>query len=99
MFHPLGGVHAHIKRRRLARAFHDIASPSPRAPKIAEIAYRWGFRDQAGFSRSFRDMFGASPSETRAEGRERYARQLASGSPQQGGDAALGGWIRDLMKF
>ena len=32
---------------------------------IAEIAYRWGFGDQAQFSRLFRTAFSASPSEHR----------------------------------
>lgn len=38
---------------------------------IAEIAYRWGFSDQAQFSRQFRSAFGSAPSECRAKARSR----------------------------
>jgi AraC-like DNA-binding protein len=36
---------------------------------ISEIAYEWGFGDQAQFSRSYRARFGCTPSETRAAAR------------------------------
>jgi AraC-like DNA-binding protein len=36
---------------------------------ISEIAYQWGFGDQAQFSRNYRGRFGRSPSEARAASR------------------------------
>ncbi len=36
---------------------------------ISEIAYEWGFGDQAQFSRNYRAEFGRTPSETRAAAR------------------------------
>jgi AraC-like DNA-binding protein len=32
---------------------------------VTEIAFRWGFKDSAHFSRSFKREFGISPSEVR----------------------------------
>jgi AraC-like DNA-binding protein len=33
---------------------------------IAEIAYQWGYGDQAQFSRNYRSRFGRTPSDARA---------------------------------
>jgi AraC-like DNA-binding protein len=38
----------------------------PNAAPMAEIAYRFGFSDQAQFSRLFKAMFGQTPSSYRA---------------------------------
>jgi len=32
---------------------------------VTEIAFRWGFKDSAHFSRAFKREFGISPSEVR----------------------------------
>ena len=42
-----------------------------RLESIAEIAYRWGFGDQAQFSRHFRAHFGCAPSQLRDRARGR----------------------------
>lgn len=53
-----------IKELRLQSALNDI-----RADKgfvtLAEIAYRWGFNDQAHFCRLFKSRFGCTPKEIR----------------------------------
>ena len=36
---------------------------------LSEIAYRWGFGDQAQFSRQYRAEFGCTPREARAAAR------------------------------
>ncbi|MFB8351443.1 AraC-like ligand-binding domain-containing protein [Streptomyces niveus] len=59
-------VAASIRRRRLERCHADLANPALRHRTIGETAARWGFRHPADFSRAFRGVYGASPSEVRA---------------------------------
>ena len=73
LFEPLGGVQAHVRRRRLGRCFHELVTPGRNAGPISEIALRWGFSDEAAFSRAFRSVYGLSPSEARAQGHRRHA--------------------------
>jgi AraC-like DNA-binding protein len=65
LFEPLGGVSAHIRRRRLTCAALHLASPDYRHERVSQVAYRWGFASEGSFSRSFRTQFGLSPSEAR----------------------------------
>lgn len=53
-----------IRELRL-KAAHDQISDLSRRETIAEIAYRWGFGDQAQFSRHYKVHFGETPRETR----------------------------------
>lgn len=55
-----------IRSERLSRCQRDLADPGKRLQPIKEIATRWGFTDQAHFSRLFRERFGCSPREFRA---------------------------------
>jgi AraC-like DNA-binding protein len=50
------------QRLRAARDLLQMASPVP----LSDIAYRFGFADQAQFSRLFKAMFGQTPSSYRA---------------------------------
>lgn len=59
-------VSQYIREQRLIAARDILELPNP-AP-IAEIAYRFGFSDQAQFSRLFKAMFGKTPSGYRAGG-------------------------------
>jgi AraC family transcriptional regulator, positive regulator of tynA and feaB len=52
--------------RRLDHCYHDLLNDVPGRRSISEIAYSWGFNDQAHFSRAFRRRFGMSPKEARA---------------------------------
>ena len=52
---------AWIRDQRLDRCRRDLISPTSRDLSVTEIAYRWGFRDSATFSRAFRRAFGISP--------------------------------------
>lgn len=97
---PLGGVQAHIRRRRLGRCFHEIVTPRAHSARISEIGCRWGFGDEASFSRAFREAFGMSPTEARSAGRERYARMTTDPSGEAVvGESELSLWIRDLMRL
>jgi AraC-like DNA-binding protein len=53
-----------IRELRLIAADHDLRDPS-RREGVAEIAYRWGFRDHAQFCRQFKGHFGRTPSDSR----------------------------------
>ena len=55
-----------IRERRLAGCRRDLADPALRELAIGDIAARWGYRDQAYFSRLFRRSFGETPREWRA---------------------------------
>jgi AraC-like DNA-binding protein len=55
-----------IRQRRLAGCRRDLADPALREVPIGDIAARWGYRDQAYFSRLFRREFSESPREWRA---------------------------------
>ncbi|WP_328392185.1 helix-turn-helix domain-containing protein [Nocardia sp. NBC_00416] len=54
-----------IIAERLAGARADLARREDAATAIAAVARRWGFVNNAHFSRRFRDMFGMSPREWR----------------------------------
>jgi len=55
-----------IRQRRLERARADLTDPSFANRTVAAIAARWGFVDAAHFSRVFKQSYGFSPSELRA---------------------------------
>jgi AraC-like DNA-binding protein len=61
---------AWIREQRLA-ACRDALGSDGTARTVAEIAYQWGFGDQAQFSRAFKSHFGMSPKEYREQARAR----------------------------
>jgi AraC-like DNA-binding protein len=54
-----------VMTQRLQNCYRELRQSSTRNRSIGEIAYEWGFSDQAHFSRAFRKHFGRSPSEVR----------------------------------
>jgi AraC-like DNA-binding protein len=64
-----------IRERRLAGCRRDLADPALRELPIGDIAARWGYRDQAYFSRLFRRSFSETPREWRARALEAVWRQ------------------------
>jgi transcriptional regulator GlxA family with amidase domain len=52
----------HILRRRLERCRAELADP---AQTVTDVAFGWGFRSLAHFSRAYRAHFGVPPSEDR----------------------------------
>lgn len=53
-----------VTRRRLARAAADLADPARRRT-VTDVAFAWGFRDAAHFSRAFKERYGVSPRDYR----------------------------------
>ncbi|MCK0198174.1 helix-turn-helix domain-containing protein [Ancylobacter sp. 6x-1] len=62
-------VCAYIRNQRLFACDAMLRDPACRKA-ISQIAYEWGFGDQAQFSRNYRARFGCTPSDARAAGRE-----------------------------
>lgn len=57
----------YIRAQRLEAVHRDLADPLFRNRSIAALAARWGFTDQAHFTRAFRAWFGANPSQARRD--------------------------------
>lgn len=55
-----------VRRLRLHRIRHDLASDAERACTIALVANQWGISEIGRMSAWYRDLFGERPSETRA---------------------------------
>jgi AraC-like DNA-binding protein len=55
-----------IRHRRLERCRHDLSDPRLSNRPIHALAARWGFTDNAHFSRVFRRAYNMSPTECRA---------------------------------
>lgn len=103
LFEPLGSVAAHIRQRRLNQCLRELVSPRHRARRISEIAFGWGFTNEASFSRAFRQAFDVSPSDARLAGELRLRRRLRDDGPADGTGAlepetALADWMIDLMR-
>lgn len=89
LFEGVGDNFSHyVRERRLQRAWADLSKPAEAAHAISEIAYRYGFADQAHFSRSFRARFGLSPREFRQQEAERAPASTAPGQR---------GWPQEAM--
>lgn len=59
-------VGAWIRQQRLEHARRDLADPALLGMPIHQIAARWGFKDHAAFTRSFRSAYGAPPKDFRS---------------------------------
>jgi AraC-like DNA-binding protein len=94
MFGPLGGLSGYIRERRMFRCFAEITSPTHTHRSISDIAYSWGFGNEAAFSRAFRRLFDMSPREARSEGNLAQIAVQRSRSGAEGPIVAQ--WIRDL---
>lgn len=97
MFEPLGGLAGYIRELRMLRCFADITSPGHSHRSISDLAYAWGFSNEAAFSRAFRQAFDMAPREARSAAafarhtiRERLARDQDTTAP------ILAQWIRHL---
>lgn len=73
-------VAALIWNARLTRARRMIASPAFAGHSLADIAFKAGFTDQAGFNRMFKRHYGVTPGQARM----RDAALRASSGPGQG---------------
>jgi AraC-like DNA-binding protein len=60
-------VGAFVREQRLDRCRTDLADPRLTALSVAEIGARWGLRDSAVFSRTFKNAYGVPPGEYRRQ--------------------------------
>ncbi|KMO20490.1 AraC family transcriptional regulator [Methylobacterium platani JCM 14648] len=88
LFAPLGGVLEYVRRRRLARAYRDLAEGDGRAARVSEIAFRYGYGSPASFTTAFRAEFGLSPVDVKAGAR---VEGVAASRPAPA-DPATGDW-------
>ncbi|MEU8431809.1 helix-turn-helix domain-containing protein [Streptomyces sp. NPDC029216] len=69
-----------IRRRRLERCRADLADPRLPGRPVHAVARRWGFANPSVFSRTFRQAYGASPTEYRERAvREALAPRVSAG--------------------
>jgi AraC-like DNA-binding protein len=60
-------LNEYIWTRRLERCKRDLTNPALAGTSVTSIAMSWGFNNPSHFSRAFRDRFGLSPREARAQ--------------------------------
>jgi len=65
LFSQETGVAAYIQKRRLNRARVMIQSDSGTRHRVSGLAFQFGFKSDAHFSRAFKQAFGYSPREAR----------------------------------
>jgi AraC-like DNA-binding protein len=56
-----------IWSRRLERCAEALSDPDTAAVPVSQIAYTWGYKDAAHFTRSFKSRYGISPREFRTK--------------------------------
>lgn len=59
--------------QRLEQCYRELAQDDSGKRSISDVAYAWGFNDQAHFSRAFRKHFGISPRDLRRRMTDRPA--------------------------
>jgi len=87
LFEPVGGVARYIRQNRLRLAHREITAAGDDGKRIGLIAYGFGFKNVSAFNRAFRDAFGVSPGEARAQ---RRAEPPTKTAPPGAGSGALG---------
>ena len=81
----------YVKDRRLERCRIDFANPAMAHLTIADLCFRWGFKDAANFSRAFTHRFGLSAKAFRASPPKCINMQvLHRGRPANGSEAPEG---------
>ena len=76
VFNEHGGVQAYIRERRLQRCYEAINGDDRAGETLGAIAFSFGFRSEAQFSRTFKERFGMAPRELRSVARERGVNML-----------------------
>lgn len=68
LFAEDGGVGRHIRARRLDAFYRSLTAPGRPDRPISELAREWGFSSSDQLHRAFKDRFGVTPGEARADG-------------------------------
>ncbi|MBS9476967.1 acetamidase/formamidase family protein [Ancylobacter radicis] len=79
----------HVRHRRLEHCRLDLVNPQHADRSIAEIGFRWGFPDQAHFSRVFSGAYGISPRDFRKTAGGWDETRWTRGRPVHSGGRAL----------
>lgn len=79
MFEPHGGLGRYVLRRRMTGVFRDLSDPALSQRPIAEVLRSWGFTSHTAAGRSFRAIYGMSPSRCRAQAQEEHRRSDIAG--------------------
>ncbi len=80
---------AYVRERRLERCCGDLIDPKYADQSIAKISHRWGFSDQAHFSRIFSATYGISPRDFRKAVPRDPEAERTRGRPRLGGAAVV----------
>lgn len=67
VFGAQGGVGRYIQEQRLKRSLVRLSDHSQILPSIGSVAFECGFKSESHFSRLFKERFGMTPGEARAE--------------------------------
>jgi AraC-like DNA-binding protein len=62
---PLGGIHRHIKSRRLTHALKCLTGENTPPSSITNLAFDLGFGSESTFRRAFKEAFGMTPKDAR----------------------------------
>ncbi|GAB2922700.1 helix-turn-helix domain-containing protein [Paraburkholderia jirisanensis] len=93
LFSRESGVAAYIQQRRLVKIRQIVEGAKGGAQRLSTLAFRYGFKSESHFSRSFRQAFGCSPSEAR----ERAAAMRASSKESRSHAQPQPGSLRDVL--
>ena len=101
LFEPYGGFMRYIQERRLRRCFTELTSPHAGGQRIADIAQRWGFGNEATFSRASRRQLDVSRRElghaaARSGGRPGHAPSHLAGASRWNTDSLIESWLMSL---
>jgi acetamidase/formamidase/AraC-like DNA-binding protein len=75
----------YVRHRRLEQCRLDLVNPQHADRSIAEIGFRWGFADQAHFSRVFSTAYAISPREYRKSAGSTVETRWTRGRPMHSG--------------
>lgn len=75
----------YVRHRRLEQCRLDLVNPQHADRSIAEIGFRWGFADQAHFSRVFSAAYGISPRDYRKSSGATVETRWTRGRPMHSG--------------
>lgn len=94
LFDAEGGVAAHLRRRRLRRAFQILCDRRHRHRTLYDIALDAGYRNDAAFCRAFKAQYDITPGELRRfkQMQPREARECRTDALDRRYEA----WLRDL---